>query len=295
MWIRLLARGPAVVGSLFLAFVLMATAMVEVLPAGVGVTAAAITVAGYALIGLRWRHAPSEAAAVALLAGGRPLTAAEAEMVAPALRLIQARGLTVPRLYVRQTRDGRGPVPVGEGAVVLPAGFLQARGLGHGDDLGVAVVIAHAFAQGDALAFGWDLPFRWWALPGALVYRLLARAARVRGVRVLFKFVAAVGWLYGIVAVVETIAQGIPELGALVAMIVTLAYASPWAYKRWQHDAALAADLVIARAGWGETWTRILTQWQIPDVLERAWRIHHAQLEDAAPRPTPGLRSIKSL
>lgn len=295
MWIRLLARGPAVVGSLFLAFVLMATAMVEVLPAGVGVTAAAITVVGYALIGLRWRHARSEAAAVAVLAGGRPLTEAEAEVVAPALRLIRVQRLQVPRLYVRQAHDGRGPVPIGDGAVVLPAGFLQARGLGHGDDLGVAVVIAHAFAQGDALGLGWDLPLRWWSLPGALVYTPLARAARVRGLRVLFKFVAAVGWLYGIVAVVQTIAQGIPELGALVAVIVTLAYASPWAYKRWQHAAALAADLEIARAGWGDPWTQILTQWHVSGVLERAWRIQNSQLEKATSQATSGLRLIKGV
>ena len=111
----------------------------------------------------------------------------------------------------------------------------------------------------------------------------------------MFKFVAAVGWLYGIVAVAETIAQGIPELGAFVAVIVTLAYASPWAYKRWRHDAALAADLVIAEAGWGEPWIQILTQWQVPDVIERAWRIHNAQAEGPTSQRASALRLIKGM
>lgn len=278
-WYRRGALVPAVVLSLLLLEVVLTTVADEVDPHASN-TASGIALAvwlGYLVAGLLLQASRWESRAIKMLANARELSVAEQSVVAPALELMRRQELELPRLYVRYGRPTQGPSSFGPGTVLLPPKFLESRGLGHGDDLGVAIAIAHAQAKSHALAARWDIAVSWWLLPGTTLRALISKAAHALRGHKLLGLLLMFGWAYAVVAIVITFAQGVPGVGVVVALIASVAYGSPWAYRRWQKEADLAADQAVARVGWGESWAHMLAAWRDPGAFDRGFRIRNIE------------------
>lgn len=277
-WTKFMAIAPGVGVS----FSLAAVAASVLGPAIAGVAWLLFVAAGGVLATPVFRNW-----AIGFLTNARALTLGEMSIVAPSLDALQAKGLVVPQLLVRQGRPGHGPLPFGRDIVTLPPQYLYSRALGLGDDVGVAIAIAHARARGDALGLRWEITLRWWLLPAAGAGRVLRRLGRFAGRHRLISGLVGLYWLFTIAAVASALQQHTPAVAVLAVGIALLGHLSTSSYRRWQSHAEQSADQVIANAGWAEEWIYMLTNWRDPNLVERS---HLMRSIDPVPADTPTRR-----
>ena len=275
---KVLAYGPAVVGSMVLTFVVGA-----VLPATVGL---ALFVGGLATM-VALLLGAGEAPAVRFLLRARDLSSAEAAALAPAAALLCQHGVPMGALRL-QVQDGAVPIAAGGAGrrtVVVSAGLVAAVWdrqlpvdeaaalLGHG----AGVVLSGAVRSDPALEF-WTLP--WQAIRGL-----------AEGISRTFRWLPLVRWAWKGRFIPAAIGAG--QAGAaqqwLVAAVIALVGALSYLVSLWERAWAITirelGDGQVRQAGLAEALSRFLLRCSAsPQVHERV----HA-LTGPAERPQIGL------
>jgi hypothetical protein len=195
-----------------------------------------------------------EPAAVRALFGGRALTPAEAEALAPAIVLLCQRGLGPPlvRLYLWPGERAVSAKGAGRRSVLVSAVLVSQVRLGRLPTDQAAAVIAHAAGLVRTGAFRSDLSVRLWTIPWRAL-RGLARAVGAAGGRLpMVGMMWRARFVVGVIALGQGVAADDPEAvlaGSLSATVVWLSYLVPRWEKTWAARLQALGDEQVARAG----------------------------------------------
>lgn len=198
--------------------------------------------------------------AVRLVYRGRPLSEAEAAALAPAVTLLCQRRLGPPlvTLYVRPHHAGITAGAVGRCSILISNGLIQAAELSQLPTDQLAAVLAHQVGRSQLRHTTYDVGLEFWTLPWQLISGTSMAAARAVAWLPLIGLAWKVRPVVATVAVVESVADGRPAAGAVVAVFMALTYLAPQWSRASEQRSRDDADQFVTDHALGEALGRFL-------------------------------------
>lgn len=227
-----------------------------------------------------------EVPAIATLTRSRPATAAELQVMAPALAELGGRGVGVDALFVRRRQGPSTPVAVAiaDRAAVVTPGLVDATYRGGVTAAQAAAAMAHAVGRRRAIRPRLELA----ALAATAPWRLMG--ATFRGVGRAFAWLPfmRLAWtlrgVVGVICIVQSVAEGRAAPGILGGAAIALTYLVPAASRRIEARSEAAADQLVVSLGLGSVLAGLLRHHGHPMTLDRLQRLETAVEQQPRPR-----------
>lgn len=212
--------------------------------------------------------------------------------------LLSQAGVVPPGISLWVVRDRRWYAhAVGRRSVICSSGMIEAVQTQQLAPLEAAATLTHAVARLRGGYTRWDVLIEWWTLPWNVVAAFVGGFARGLGRLPLVALAWRARWLFGAVAVAQSLMLRTPA-GTAVAvgqvLVVGATYAVPGWRRAWQRRLGLLGDGIVIEHGFGPALATVLRRTSPATAPGLADRVGRLTAQPTSVQDGPRLRLVTS-